>query len=79
MNNSVFLTNGSIGKTVKKLRFKKGYSQKGLANKCGFHREFISTLENHKRLPSLNTLAILAQVFNLKVYELIYQMEKEDK
>jgi transcriptional regulator with XRE-family HTH domain len=45
-----------IGKTIRKLRLKRGYSQLALANKIGSHRTHVSRIEHGQLTPTLALL-----------------------
>ena len=64
-------TRKSVGKRIRKLRDKAGFSQAQLAKKTGLARATVNRIETGKTLPSLSTLRKLAEVFNLSVTELL--------
>ena len=53
-----------IGKKVKELRLLYGQTQEELARALGVSKEFISMIESGKRLPGLETMALLGKAFN---------------
>ena len=61
-----------LGKTLKTLRIKKGFSQNELAVKLGFkNRASICFFENGKQQPTLKTLKRYAKVFGISLGEFI--------
>lgn len=61
----------SIGKTIKQLRIKKGWSQEELAHRVGTTTPSISRIETGKHGASDQLKQLLAQEFGLKVSELV--------
>lgn len=52
------------GKRIKELRKKAGMTQEGLAEKIGLSTEMVSRMERGVAGASIDTLGILAEVFN---------------
>jgi len=48
--------NKRFGKSVAKIRMKKGFSQAELAYRCGVHRTYIGAIERGEKSPTLNTV-----------------------
>lgn len=63
-----------IGKKIKDGRLKMGLSQEGLAEKLDTTRQTISSWENGKTYPGIQTITTLSDMFNVPVESLI----KED-
>lgn len=64
-----------IAWNINRLRLKEEITQEELAHRCEvLHQNFISTLEKGKHNPSIQTLAILANAFNVTIAEL-YNLE----
>lgn len=61
----------SIGKTIKQLRLKKGWSQEELAHRVGTTTPSISRIETGKHGASDQLKQMIAQEFGLKVSELV--------
>ena len=61
----------NLGKVIRELRQKKGWSQDELAFKIGTTPANLSRIENDKHGPGSDLLSSIAFVFGLKVYELI--------
>lgn len=60
-----------IAWNIHRLRLKEEISQEELALRCNvLHQNFISSLESGKRNPSIQTLAILANAFNVTISDL---------
>lgn len=60
-----------IGKEIKHLREKKGYSQEVLGEKTGISTLHIGYIEQGRREPKFKTLIKIADVLNVKVRDLI--------
>lgn len=58
-----------IANNIKTFREKAGMSQEVLAEKASLSREFINRVENHKEKLSLNSLLILAIIFDINPEE----------
>ena len=66
----------SIAKNIRNKRLELKMTQDELANQLFVTRQTISNYESGKREPSIETLALLATIFNCEIEELIY--EKRD-
>lgn len=60
--------NKLFGQNLKKYRLRKKYSQEYLAEICGLHRTYISSIELGKKSPSLQTIEILANKLEIDIY-----------
>lgn len=60
-----------LGKTIKKLRNKHGYTQQDLAKLIGVTKSTVAAYENSTRLPSYKILIELSQIFNVSIDYLI--------
>lgn len=67
------LTN--LGLRIKKIRIEMKLSQEALADKCGFDRTYISLLERGKRNPSYINLLKLSQGIDMKLSELLEDVQ----
>ena len=65
-------SNSLIGKNIKEARMAKKWSQMDLANKSGYPNTLISSYENGKRNPSLDTLADIASALGVSIDQLYY-------
>ncbi|MCX7144670.1 MAG: helix-turn-helix transcriptional regulator [Sulfuritalea sp.] len=61
----------NIGKVIRELRGKRGWTQDELAFKIGTTPANLSRIESDKHGPSSDLLSSIAFVFGIKVYELI--------
>ena len=60
-----------LGTHVKYYRFKIGYTQEQLAEKCDISPRYISDIENAKRNISLDNLEVLADCLKVEPYILL--------
>lgn len=60
-----------IGKQVRAERMRRSWTQEQLAEKAEVHLSFIGQLERGAKKPSLRTLKGLAEVFEIKVGDLL--------
>ncbi len=56
-----------LGKRIRKLRGEKGFSQEKLAELCGLHRTYISTVELGKRNISLVNIEKIANALSCQI------------
>jgi transcriptional regulator with XRE-family HTH domain len=66
----------ALGKRIKELRAKQGFSQEAFADHCGLHRTAMSLIERGKRVPNLRTLVTIARGFGITVAELLRGVDK---
>jgi transcriptional regulator with XRE-family HTH domain len=66
----------ALGKRLRELRTKQGFSQEAFADHCGLHRTAMSLIERGKRVPSLRTLLTLSQGFGITLSELLEDVDK---
>lgn len=60
-----------FGKTVRKIRLKKGLSQGDVARRLNLHRSYLSGIERGIRNPSLKVMQKIAKDLGVKVGDLI--------
>ncbi|MDR2952016.1 MAG: helix-turn-helix domain-containing protein [Treponema sp.] len=60
----------ALGKTIKFLRFRRGFSQADLAEKAEISITFLSTIERGIKFPQPDILSKLANALNVEVFEL---------
>ena len=56
---------------IKKMREKRGLTQKNLADKIGVAQQHISRWETGKHRPSIDTVQKLAEILNCNISDLI--------
>lgn len=66
-----------IGENIKKIRLKRGWTQKQLAEKSGVTRESIGNYERNDRTPPANILNDIANALSVPVGELLGMDKKE--
>lgn len=67
-----------IGKNIKKYRKKKGMTQRELAEKTTYSKQFISNIENNVHQTfSIGTLWHIALVLNIDMYKLCIETKEE--
>ncbi len=67
-----------VGKNIRKYRKKKGWTQKELAEKSRYSKQFISNMENNVHQTfSLGTIWKLSQVLEVQLSDLCEEPEKE--
>jgi transcriptional regulator with XRE-family HTH domain len=60
-----------VGRNVRRLRVKKGLTQEQFAERSGFSQQYISSLENGRRNPTVVTLCELADALGATPIELL--------
>jgi len=66
----------ALGKRMRELRAKRGFSQEAFADHCGLHRTAMSLIERGKRVPSLRTLVTISRGFGITISELLQGVDK---
>lgn len=69
MNMSIQYEN--IGKRIKKFRIDRNLSQEKLAEMIAIYPHHISQIENGRRIPSVETLILIANALNVSVDEIL--------
>ena len=59
-----------LGKKIRQLRFKAGWTQEQLADKLGIGPQSVSKWENAVAMPDISTLPLLAEIFGVSIDEL---------
>ncbi|MBR3018758.1 MAG: helix-turn-helix domain-containing protein [Clostridia bacterium] len=59
-----------LGKKIRQLRFKAGFTQEQLAEKLGIGAQSVSKWENAVAMPDITTLPLLAEVFGVSIDDL---------
>ncbi len=66
-----------FGRVVKQLREERRYSQEALADRANLNRTYLGEVERGVAVPSLATIAKIANAFNLSASELIARSEQQ--
>ena len=66
----------ALGKRMRDLRAKSGFSQEAFADHCGLHRTAMSLIERGKRVPNLRTLVTISRGFGISLSELLRGVDK---
>jgi transcriptional regulator with XRE-family HTH domain len=70
--------NRAFGQTLRKVRLEKGLTHEVLAERANLHPTFISLLERGQRMPSLNTIFLLARGLKIRPSDLVGTVERLD-
>jgi transcriptional regulator with XRE-family HTH domain len=65
-----------VGENVRKVRLKRGLTQERFAEKSGFSQQYLSSLENGRRNPSIVTIYELATALGVSHLELLKPIKK---
>lgn len=57
-----------LGKRLRFIRKQNNMTQKDLADKLNFERATVTSMENNRIVPTLNTLEILSNLFDVPIY-----------
>ena len=60
-----------VGENVRRIRLKKGLTQEQFADLSGFSQQYVSSLENGKRNPTIITLFEIASALGVTHLELL--------
>lgn len=60
-----------VGRTVRRLRLERGWSQDVLSDRSGLHRAHIGEIERGETNVTLQTLKTIADTFRVRVTELL--------
>ena len=66
-----------LGRAIRRLRSKAGYSQESFADACGLHRTYMGSVERGERNISLDNIERIATTLRLKAGDLLLEAEKE--
>lgn len=69
-----------LGQCIRDLRMGRGLSQVEFGEQCGFYQTYLSRIENGQANPTVNALEVIAQAFDLTVFDLfdrVREMEAE--
>ena len=65
-----------FSKNLKKIRLIKGLSQESLAEECGLHRTYVSSVERGERNITVDNMERLARALDVDIRELLSPNEK---
>ncbi len=68
-----------FGRAVKQLREENRYSQEALADRASLNRTYLGEVERGVAVPSLATIAKIANALNLSASELIARSERQQQ
>jgi len=60
-----------LAENLRKIRRENGLSQEGLAEACGLHRTYVSSVERGERNISIDNIGRLAEALGCTVVELV--------
>lgn len=66
----------ALGRTVRALRYKQGFSQEGFAHEAGMHPTYLGGIERGERNVSLRNLTRLAGALGMPLSDLIAEAEE---
>jgi transcriptional regulator with XRE-family HTH domain len=66
----------ALGKRMRELRARCGFSQEAFADHCGLHRTAVGLIERGHRVPSLKTLLTISSGFGITLSELLKGVDK---
>jgi transcriptional regulator with XRE-family HTH domain len=65
---------GQLGRTVRRLRLERGWSQDVMADRSGLHRAHIGEIERGETNVTLQTLKTLADTLEVRIVDLLKGM-----
>lgn len=68
-----------IGKIIARYRNEKGLSQETLADLAQIHRTYVSQIERGLKYPTIYVLVQISKALDVKLSELIIELEKKIK
>jgi DNA-binding XRE family transcriptional regulator len=66
---------GELGKRIRQLRIRNGYTQESFADKCGLHRNFMGAVERGEQNLTLKTPLIIATGLGTNMAKLLAGLE----
>ena len=67
----------NVGKNIAKFRKEKNLTQEELAKKINVSSKTISSYENNRNLPTIETLLLLSQVLEISIDEIVGKTNKD--
>ena len=71
------LDSNLVGETIAEIRKRKGISQDVLSGLAGIGRTHLSAIERGERKPTLETLYRISVAFDMKMSDIILEIEKK--
>jgi len=68
-----------FGNCVRDLRLSTGLSQVEFGERCGFYQTYLSRIENGKANPTLNAIEVIANSFDMTIYELFEHVREHGR
>ena len=66
----------NLGKRIRELRLKKGFSQESFADHCGLHRTYMGGIERGERNLTIQTALTVARGLGISMSDLFTDIEK---
>lgn len=66
-----------LGKRIRELRSKKGFSQESFADHCGLHRTYMGGIERGERNLTIQTVLTVSKGLGMSMSELLNGIEKQ--
>jgi transcriptional regulator with XRE-family HTH domain len=66
-----------LGRHIRDLRSKRGFSQESFADHCGLHRTYMGSIERGERNLTLQTMLSVAEGLGITVSKLLSGLEKK--
>ena len=66
-----------LGKRIRDLRTKKGFSQESFADHCGLHRTYMGGIERGEHNLTIGTLMTISKGLGISMSELLVGVEKQ--
>jgi transcriptional regulator with XRE-family HTH domain len=67
----------TLGKRIRELRTKKGFSQESFADHCSLHRTYMGGIERGERNLTIQTVLTVARGLGMSMSELLADIEKQ--
>ena len=64
-----------LSRNIRRIRQQQNLSQEELAERCGYHRTYIGSVERGERNVSLSTLEVLGNTLKVTIQQLIEESE----
>lgn len=68
-----------VGKTIKRLRIARGFTQEILSSFAGIARSHLAMIENDSKQPNFDTICKLAYAFDMPPHMLVEEIEKDNQ